>query len=116
MPAHYALVGGLKPPKRIRVAKMSYNAILGNFWGSFLLNCGRYARFLLFLMFLYHYFLYSFCRFWSKFHAPRMALADDNVGQKEFFITFILYIISLIPSLGQMAFNVPAVTEVWAGI
>jgi len=39
-----------------------------------------------------------------------MALADDNAGKKEFFITFILYI-SLIPSLGQMAFNVPAVCD-----
>jgi hypothetical protein len=39
-----------------------------------------------------------------------MALADDKAGQKEFFITFILYI-SLIPSLGQMAFNVPAEPE-----
>ena len=45
-----------------------------------------------------------------------MAFAYDNVGQKEFFITFILYIISLIPSLGQMAFNVPAVYEVGGGI
>jgi len=44
-----------------------------------------------------------------------MALAYNNVGQKEFFITFILYI-SLIPSLGQMAFNVPAVYEVGGGI
>jgi len=35
-------------------------------------------------------------------------------GKKNFYY-FIQYI-SLIPSLGQMAFNVPAVTEVWAGI
>jgi len=39
-----------------------------------------------------------------------MALAYDNVGQKEFFIALNLNI-SLIPSLGQMAFNVPAVYE-----
>jgi len=51
----------------------------------------------------------------DKFHAPGMALAYDKAGQKEFFITFIIYI-SLISSLGQMAFNVPAVYEVGGGI
>jgi len=39
-----------------------------------------------------------------------MALADDNVGQKEFFIALNLNI-SLIPSLWQMAFNVLAVYD-----
>jgi len=33
-------------------------------------------------------------------------------GKKNFFIAFILYI-SFIPGLGQMAFNVPAVTDVF---
>jgi hypothetical protein len=41
-----------------------------------------------------------------------MALAYDNVGQKEFFITFILLYTNL-PNLGQMAFNVLAVTDVF---
>ena len=113
MPAHYALVGGLKPPQNSKSNKKAWIM-------PFLRIFGVYFPFLLWalahipIIFLSYsfilYFLYSFCRFWDKFHAPRMALAYDKAGQKEFFITFILYI-SFKPCLGQMAFNVSAVTD-----
>jgi hypothetical protein len=60
MPAHNALAGGLKPPQKnegsINLVIMPFWEI---FWGIFN-NCGRYARFLLFLMFLFDYLLSLF--------------------------------------------------------
>jgi hypothetical protein len=71
------------------------------------------------IIFLSYSFIFSFLLLfdplWSKFHVPGMALATDKVGQKEFYTTLNLYV-SLISSLGQMAFNVPAVYEVGGGI
>jgi hypothetical protein len=92
MPARIWLVGGLKPPQKNKSSKNEViMPFLGNFVVHFLYLLWAVAHFPIILdIYSVILFLYSFCRFLSKFHAPRMALAYNNVGQKEFFITFIL--------------------------
>ena len=82
------------------------------FWGIFN-NCGRYARFLLFLMFfitLFSFFI-LFADFGVNFMRQGWRLRT-TICAKMFYFVFI----SSKLCKRQMAFNVPAVYEVGGGI
>jgi hypothetical protein len=95
--------------------------IWGDFWGGFLIIMGdspfSYYFYIptapkAFFISFFLFFLFFLTYYGANFMRQGWRLRSIMWGKKNF-LFYHIYYISLIPSLGQMAFNAQAVTDVW---